>query len=90
MELTQVAPSAAITVGRFDHSHRSTVMRVYREFMNPRDARDADKVYSLGVGESKRVLEWSNNIPFTRVHFPLPCRITNVDGQLVKTVWRKP
>lgn len=81
-------PSMPIKVGKFERSHGSSIYYDYREMTTPDDEARALTVHGLGIGESKMVVETTVIIPF--IIFPTPRRITNVDGKLVKTFFRRP
>jgi hypothetical protein len=87
---TLALPGMPIKVGKFTRSHGSGIYRDYREMTTPEDDARAFTVHGLGIGESKMVVETKTNVPFIFLTFPIPRRITNVDGKLVKTFFRRP
>jgi hypothetical protein len=83
-------PGMPIKVGKITRPASSSIDSTYQELKTPQDEARAYSTHVLVDGQSKLVIESSFTATFPTVPYFWPRRITNVDGQLVKTFFRRP
>lgn len=86
----ETLPGMPIKVGLITRPASSSIDSTYVELKTTRDEKRSTRTHVLVDGESKMVMEMMQTVPFLFLIIPLPRRITNVNGQLVKTFFRRP
>lgn len=82
----ETLPGMPIQVGRVHSVESSSIDYRFKQLDTDRDwSRIHGDVQYLNDGESKVVWEFIQTVPFIFIVIPFRRRITNVNGQLVKT-----
>lgn len=80
-----------ISVGRVTRTVATgSISRTFIDLIEARESDDIGKTFVLWPGESKRTCEYGTLFMIPPVTSIWPVRLTNVDGKLVKTMFRRP